>query len=174
MHISQDRFDLTRQEQSGVAAFKKHIWRNSEVCSHCFSRVRAIGETVTVHMDKHRHEYHKFYERTEDASQEHTPFDECKRYGTCFCESCGADLRPDHHHLPWEKMKTFAVNLVEYVDGHTPLSLSKRRFARELARLRFDRRDTAGKESQVFAVAFARALETDVSTSGQPVAQSAG
>jgi hypothetical protein len=170
MHVSTDRFALTRADKAGIEAFKKHIWYNSEVCSHCFSRVRAVGETVTVHKSVHRHEVNKFYERTEQGSQEYTPWDENARYGTCFCTNCGADLQPEHHHLSWETVKSFAVNLYNYTTNHTSLQLNGERFAAELRELRTERLDTAGKESQVFAVAFARALQTDVSASGTELA----
>jgi hypothetical protein len=170
MHVSSDRFDLTRADKAGIEAFKKHVWHNPEVCSHCFSRVRAVGETVTVHKSVHRHEVNKFYERTETGSQEYTPWDENKRYGTCFCEHCGADLQPEHQNLPWETMKSFAVSLYNYTTNHTSLQLNGERFAAELRELRTQRLDTAGREMQIFAVAFARALQTDVSASGTELA----
>jgi len=166
MDVSQQRFDLTKHDQSGIQAFKKHVWYNSEVCSNCFSRVRAIGDVVKIEQDVHTHEMAEFYERADDGSQEYTPFDENKRYGTCFCDHCGADLRPDHRDMAWERMRGAAVRLYEYVRDHTSLSLDQERLARQLAHLRLERRDTAGKESQIFAVAFARALETKVSTNG--------
>jgi hypothetical protein len=167
MHVSQSRFDLTKADKAGIQAFLKHIWYNSEVCSNCFSRVRAIGDIVTVEKDVHSHELAAFYERTEDATQEHTPFDEpSARYGTCFCDHCGADLRPDHHLLPWPVVHEYAVRLQEYTRQHTSLQLSTERFGRQLAYLHRQRDDTAGKESQIFAVAFARALTTDVTGRG--------
>jgi len=166
MHVSQKRFDLTVSDNAGIQAFKKHIWFNSELCSHCFSRVRSVGDTVSVRMSVHSHEMNKYYERTELGSQEHTPFDDNKRYGTCFCENCGRDLKPNHKDLSWKRMREFAVNLFEYTRDETSLNLNRENFAKELAHLRLDRRDTAGKESQIFAVAFSRALETDVTPSG--------
>lgn len=167
MHVSPQRFDLTRTDQNGIQAFKRHVWFNSEVCSNCFSRVRAIGDVVAVEQDVHTHETFAFYERTEQGSQEHTPFDENKRYGTCFCENCGADTRPTHRDLAWERMREYAVNLFEYVRDHTPLTIDRERFARQLALHRLERAETAGKESQIFAVAFARSLIDDVNTTGR-------
>lgn len=167
MHISQQRFDLDRADKSGVQAFLKHVWYSSEVCSNCFTQVRSVGDVVRKSMDDHTHELPAYYERTEDASQEYTPFGEpSDRYGTCFCDNCGADTQPQHRDLPWERMREYALHLYEFADSETPLTLSRERFARHLAHLRLDRRDTAGRESQVFAVAFARALETDVTTNG--------
>lgn len=167
MHVSPERFDLDRADKNGVAAFKRYIWTNSEVCSHCFSRVRAIGDITEIHTDLHTHEVAAYYERTDAGSQEHTPFDTNKRYGTCFCTECGADTQPHHQDLPWERMREYAITLYEYTQTHTPLSLDREAFARELARLRLDVRETSGRESQVFAVAFARALTTTVATSGR-------
>jgi len=167
MHVSQSRFDLTKADKAGIQAFLKHIWYNSEVCSNCFSRVRAIGDIVTVEKDVHSHELAAFYERTENATQEHTPFDvPSARYGTCFCDHCGADLRPDHRDLRWPAMREHAKRLREYTRQHTSLQLSTERFARELTYLHQERDDTAGKESQIFAVSFARALTTEVTGRG--------
>lgn len=167
MHVSQSRFDLTKSDKAGIQAFLKHIWYNSEVCSNCFTRVRAIGDVVTVETDVHSHELAEFYERTERASQEHTPFEEpSARYGTCFCDHCGADLRPHHHNLPWETMREHAKRLLIYTNRHTSLSIDREAFARSLAHLRLNRRDTGGKESQIFAVAFSRALTTEVTGRG--------
>jgi len=167
MHVSEQRFDLDRADKRGIQAFLKHVWYSSEVCSNCFTQVRSIGDVVRKSMDEHTHELAAYYERTEHASQEYTSFEApSDRYGTCFCCHCGADTRPAHRDLPWEQMREYALNLYDYVATQTALSLSRERFAHHLAHLRLDRRDTAGRESQVFAVAFARALETDVSTNG--------
>jgi len=168
MHISPDRFNLTRADKAGIQAFKRHVWHNSEVCSNCFSRVRSVGDVLSKEMGVHTHELCEHYERTETGSQEHTPFEApSDRYGVCFCETCGADLRPNHHHLAWSQMREHAKRLADYVESHTSLTLNHERFARQLAHQRFDRSETAGKESQIFAVAFARALTTQVTTQGR-------
>ncbi|GGO03603.1 hypothetical protein [Haloarcula pellucida] len=175
MNVSTDRFDLDQQDRDGIEAFEEYIWYNSEVCSHCFARVRDVGpeysnvlrRTSGTELDVPDLEMttNEWYERTDLGSQEYCPWDNTRRFGTCFCENCGSDTQPGHHQLPWEKMKAFAVNLHAYIRDHTPLSLSKRRFCTELSKLKVGRRDTQGKESQIFAVAFARALQTTPSTS---------
>jgi hypothetical protein len=167
MELDTDRFDIGPVERRGIALFKDYVWSNSEVCSHCFTRVRSIGELREVRMQELTHEVNEFYERTEDGSQEHHPFTlPSDRYGTCFCENCGSDTQPRHHHLPWDKMREYSINLYNYVSDHTPLSLSSESFARHLAHLRLERLDTAGRESQIFAVAFARALESRAPMAG--------
>jgi len=166
MHVSDQRFDLTKSDKSGIEAFKRWIFYNSELCSHCFSRVRSVGDTVSVSMAVHTHEINKFYERTETGSQEYTRFDTNKRYGTCFCENCGSDLQPAGHQVPWEKLREFAVNIYQYTTEHTPLHLDREKFSKTVAHLKLDRRDTQGKEGQILAVAFARSLTTDITPSG--------
>lgn len=170
MHVSTDRFDLDQQDRDGIEAFEEYVWYNSELCSHCFTRVRDIGpEYSKILRQTGKSELdvpdismtvNEWYQRTNHGSQEYCPWDTTRRFGTCFCERCGSDTQPNHLNLDWEKMKSFAVNLHAYIRDHTPLSLSKRRFCTELSKLKLGRRDTQGKESQIFAVAFARALET--------------
>jgi len=170
MNVSTDRFDLDQQDRDGIEAFEEYVWYNSELCSHCFARVRDVGpeysnilrRTSGTELDVPDLEMttNEWYERTDIGSQEYCPWDNTKRFGTCFCENCGRDTQPNHHQLSWEKMKEFAVNLYAYIRDHTPLTLSKRRFCTELSKLKVSRRDTQGKESQIFAVAFARGLQT--------------
>jgi len=170
MHVSSDRFDLDTQDRTGIQLFEEYVWYNSEVCSHCFARVRDIGPEYSKVLRRTNGAeldipdidmtVNEWFKRTDDGSQEHCPWNNTARFGTCFCEKCGGDTRPRHHQLPWSKMKPYAVNLHQYISEWTPLSLDRRRFCRDLARLKLGRSDTQGKESQMFAVAFARALDT--------------
>jgi len=158
MHVSSTRFDCDAADEAGIDTFTDWVRHNSEVCSHCFSRVRDIGDETTIHKSVHTHRVNTHYQRADAGSQEYTPFDTNTRYGTCFCTNCGRDTRPDHQDLSWALMKSYAVNLATFIDEHTPLTLDRDRFARELAHQRLDRSETCGRESQIFAVAVARAI----------------
>ena len=162
MNVNSARFNLTPTERARVQTFKDEVWYNSELCNHCFSRVREIeANPAAKRLSENSLKNHPedFYERTELGTQEHTDWDYNRRFGTCFCLECGGDLTASHHQLDRETMKTFAKNLARYVAEHTALQFDAHRFFTELLRLK-DRRDTQGKESQMFAVAFARAIQT--------------
>lgn len=164
MHVNSSRFNLSPADHRGIALFEREIWQNSEVCNHCFTRVRSIErnpEAERLASTSTRNLPAEFHERTEKGTQEHTPFDTNVRFGTCFCTECGGDLRARHRDLDVEMMLEFANNLCRYVRDHTSLTLDANRFAREIGSLK-SRRDTQGRETQVFAVAFARALRPQV------------
>lgn len=161
MHVSQSRFSLTPTEQARLRLFERYLWHNSEVCNHCFTKVRIVEENeqaARLSETSLRNIPAEYHERTEQGTQEHCGWDNNPRFGTCFCLGCGGDLSASHRDISLEKMKSYAVNLEAYVREHTPLSLDRRRFARELVKQK-QRVDTAGKESQIFAVAFVRGLE---------------
>lgn len=166
MHINSDRFNLTETEKARVKTFENEIWYNSECCNNCFSRVREIERNPAeerLSSTSLKNIPADFYERTELGAQEHCGWDYNPRYGTCFCLACGGDLSASHRDLPREKMKEYGKNLARYAKDHTALSFDTYRFFRELLRLK-GRRDTQGKETQMFAVAFARAIQTSTGT----------
>lgn len=175
MNVSSARFDLTSTEKARIGTFKNEIWYNSEVCSHCFSRVREVeANPRAARLSKTSLKNHpaSFHERTDLGTQEHHEWDYNTRFGTCFCLECGGDLSASHYQLSRGKMKAFAKNLARYIDAHTSLSLDHRRFFAELLRLK-DSANTQGRESQIFAVAFARALQTRTESSSTPTTQPA-
>lgn len=162
MQVSKDRFSLSPTEQARLSTFEKYIWHNSEVCNHCFTRVREVEQNpkaAKLGPTSLRNLPAEFHERTENGSQEFCGWDTNKRFGTCFCEVCGGDLSASHKDIPLEKMKSFAVSLEQYIREHTPVDLDRERFARELVEQQ-QRLETSGLESQIFAVAFVRGLRT--------------
>lgn len=162
MKINSARFNLTPTEKARIKTFEREIWYNSELCNHCFSRVREIEVNyVARRLSKTTLKNHPaaFHERTPLGTQEHHVWDYNQRFGTCFCLECGGDLSASHRDLPREKMKEYGKSLARYAENHTALQFDTHRFFRELLRLK-DRRDTQGKETQIFAVAFARAIQT--------------
>jgi uncharacterized protein with PIN domain len=169
MQVSQSRFSLTPTEQARLSTYEKHVWHNSEVCNHCFTKVREVERNpvaARLGPTSLRNVPAEYHERTDDGTQEFCGWDNNPRFGTCFCLECGGDLSASHRDISLERMKTYAVNLEQYVRDHTPLALNRERFARELIRQK--RRDgTQGCESQIFAVAFIRGLDTGHQT-GHP------
>lgn len=169
MQVSTERFDLTPTEQARLRTFKRHLWHNSEVCNHCFTRVRSVERNPKANRlskTSLRNLPAEHHERTDDGTQEFCGWDDNPRFGTCFCLGCGGDLSASHRDLSLERMKAYAVNLAQYIRNHTPLRLDRQRFARELVRQKA-RRDTQGRESQIFAVAFVRGLNTSHQSSAR-------
>ena len=161
MYQLDQRFDLTAGDKAGIEAFKTWLWRSSEVCNHCFTRVRSIGEVHSAEMWHHTHEIKKHYERTEQGSQEAHPFQlPSARYGTTFCTECGRDCSAGENTVPFEDLKRYAVNIHRYTAEHTPLSLDHEQFGREAARLK-RQPEHQGRGRAILAVAFARALDSE-------------
>lgn len=169
MHVSQDQFDLSPTERRGVDTFKDRIWYNSEVCNSCFSQVRSVGPTVTKRLREPSEkllengepldlEMSEWYERTENGSQEYTTWDDNKRFGTCFCLDCGTDCTGNHRHKTVDELKPIAANIYEYITTQTPLDLDHKRFGREIRELK-SVPEYQGFETEILAIAFARALE---------------
>jgi len=161
MHVSKERFDLSTTDKVGIDTFEEWIRHNSEVCNHCFSRVRAIGEEQSVRKDIHTHHVNDFYERTDNGTQENHPFQlPSNRYGTTFCRACGGDLAAGSKNIPFPQFKEYALNIHEYIKRHTPLSMDHVYFGREAARLK-RQPEHQGRGRELLALAFARALDMD-------------
>jgi len=169
MELYNSPFQEFDYDEAGVQAFKEYFWYSSEVCNNCFSRIRSVGPTKKVQLGESgprnlregpplTMEISEWYERTELGSQEHTPFDTNKRFGTCFCMDCGHDCTGNHRDKTLLELKPLAMNIVAYARDHTPLSVDAERFAREIAQLK---KETAYQswETEILAVAFSRALE---------------
>jgi hypothetical protein len=162
MNVSQDRFSVSPSEQRGIDLFQEYLWHNSEVCNHCFTRVREIDEeTIRIGKNRQKSVQWEYHERTEHSENEFNSFAEGseRRFGTTFCLECGSDCSADHHQLSLEELKPIARNIYLYTTDHTPLDLDAKAFGREIRDLK-NRRDTQGKETQILAVAFARSLKS--------------
>jgi hypothetical protein len=114
----------------------------------------------------------EWYERTEMGSQEHTTWDSNKRFGTCFCLNCGTDCNGNHRNKSLEELKPLAKNIFTYTKKHTPHDIDAKRFGREVKELKQER-SAQGYETEVLALAFARALERDPGLSEASSASSA-
>ncbi|MDQ2052857.1 hypothetical protein RBH26_20660 [Natronolimnohabitans sp. A-GB9] len=162
-------FDTRESDRRGYETFKEEIWRSSEVCNSCFSQVRSIGpekHKMLSTPEEKRLEHggpppiltlYEWYERTENGSQEHTPWDSNRRFGTCFCENCGTDCNGNHRNKSLEELKPLAANIYRYVSLKTDYELDPQRFGavvRELKQLR----SAQGNETEILAIAFARSL----------------
>lgn len=169
MNIPQDRFELTPTERNGVDTFKDYIWHSSEVCNSCFMQVRSVGPKVTKRLQEPDEkllengtpvgmELNQWYERTDNASQEHTTWDNNKRFGTCFCLDCGTDCTGNHRHKTIDELKPLAANIYEYVILKTPLELNHTEFGKSIRELK-EVPEYQGYETEILAIAFARALE---------------
>lgn len=162
MQVSKSRFEVTESEQRGIDLFEDYLWYNEELCNHCFTRVREIDDQIIrVGKNRQKRVQWSFHNRTENARNEHTPFDKGpeKRYGTTFCLDCGSDCSADHHQLPLEKLKPIAKNIYRYTQAETPFDLDAKAFGRHIRDLKTDR-DKQGKETQILAVAFSRSLQS--------------
>lgn len=173
--ISSDRFALSPSDRAGIEAWTEHIWHNAEVCNHCFTKIREI-EHVKRRVGKNQQKsvQWEIHERTENATNEHTPWDD-DTHGTTFCLRCGRDTRATHGDMGIDDLTPLLVNLDEFVTAHTALYIDGEQLVRELVPL-LRRRDTQGRETQCISVAFARSLRpdqqvfTDTSTSTPPTA----
>lgn len=161
------RFDLTPTEQRRVNQFRDLIWRNSETCNECFSRVREVERNPAAENlaeTSVRNIPAEYHERTEYGSSEWCGWDNTARYGTVFCLECGSDLSAQTQSKSMEDLIPVAKNLLEYTNRHTDVKVSGKRMGQEIRELKtqpeFQCRDT-----QILAVAWARALVSQVGTS---------
>jgi hypothetical protein len=165
--------DIDRQVRRRAEDFRDHIWYNREVCNHCFSRVRRVevidweryegaGYSVPTHApDAHQ-------DRMPDVDAEHTPWQlPSERYGKTFCSECGGDTRARDGKKSLAVIKQHAVTLYRYTRDHTEFAIDHRRFAREAVRLK-QRRDLQGYDSEIMAVAWARAVRAATATATAP------
>ncbi|RQG93766.1 hypothetical protein EA472_22730 [Natrarchaeobius oligotrophus] len=119
-------------------------------------------------------EINEWYDRTENGSQEHTPWDHNRRFGTCYCLHCGTDCNGNHRNKSLEELKPLVKNIFRYVSYETDHELDGKRFGATVRELK-QRRAAQGHETEVMAIAFARALKRPphaTSTSSTPVAVS--
>jgi len=161
MNVSSERFDLSQSDKRGIGAFTEYLWHNGEICNECFARVRAIGDEQIVHGDVHRHQINAYYERTEDGSQEHTPFESpADRYGTCFCEDCGAasETGLSDSDSSLDELGEYITRIGRYFIAETPHSVDGTELARVMRRLK-QVPENGGYDTEILAVATAHALE---------------
>lgn len=166
--------ETSPDDELGYQLFREVFWNSGEICNSCFSRVRSIGPEIKRQLetsdDGFRRLKHgmpltitinEYYERTDDGSQEHTTWDNNKRFGTCFCLNCGTDCNGHHRNKSLEELKPLAKNIFFYTKRHTPHDIDHKRFGREIKELK-SKRSAQGHETEVIALAFGRALEPDI------------
>ena len=186
-------FETTTEDELGYQLFREKFWQSSEICNACFTRVRDVGPKVEKRLgmsEQHailregstlKLEINQWFERTDDASQEHHTWDKNKRFGTCFCLTCGSDCTANHRQKSIDELKPLAANIFKFTKKYTPHELNHKRFGREIRQLKRNR-DAQGYETEVLGVAFARSLKLDLpeestsarSRSRPPEAVSAG
>jgi len=180
-------FETRPSDERNYELFEDLIWHSSEVCNSCLAQVRSIGpakQKMLETPDEKRLEHgepvsitlHEWFERTENGLQEHTTWDTNRRFGTCYCLDCGTDCNGNHRNKSLEELKPLAKNIFLYVKRHTDHDIDGKAFGAEIRRLK-GRRDAQGNETEVIAIAFARALDRDLPTadaghSSTPVAVS--
>ena len=162
-------FETRPTDKRGYEIFKDTVWYNREVCSNCFAHVRNIGPEIEKWLGASYQTINEYYERTEQGSQEFTPFDYNTRYGTCFCTECGSDCTGDHRNTAYQDIIPLVKNIYVYVERNTDHSLDHSTLASEVKDL-MALRDSTGYETEVMAIAFARALETDQRAENAPKA----
>jgi hypothetical protein len=177
MHVSPSRFDLSQSTERRLEDFRELVWFNSEVCNECFTRIRSIGpeRPVTPESSQTTHQINEWYERTEDATQEHTGFEApSERYGATFCRECGAEAGTRWSDTrPVEQLREQLVRLLRYTHEHTPLTVSPKRADAELRKLKTgpESRDRQGRDLQCIAVAWCRAAEGHTESASVPQAR---
>lgn len=164
MRVSQLHFPDGIEEPSRrrVAAFKRSILHNAEICDGCFEQVRAIGDVQTKRTDLFEHEILEYYERTEHGAQEHDPFNlPSDRYGTCYCRECGEattnGLKDDPMSL--EELTECCKRIYVYLRNHTPLEVDPSILGETLAALK-RQRNNQGRDTEILAAATARAIQS--------------
>lgn len=169
MQVSNLEADLAKDTKRRVEDFNELIWYSSEVCNDCFQHVRSVGPEVTKtlqdpdeklleHGAPARLVVNQWYERTDHGTQEHTPWDSNKRFGTTFCRDCGSDTSAWNDSLSKDEMKSRARNLYVYFEEHTEYELEYKTLYRSVLELKSNP-DNTGYDSEIFAVSVARALE---------------
>lgn len=164
-------FETRRSDSRGYDLFEELVWHNSELCNSCFTQVRSIGPEHTKTLEEPPEKcledsppvemtIYEWYKRTEDGTQEHTTWDHNRRFGTCYCRKCGSDCNGNHRNKSVEELKPLAKNIFVYVSNQTDHELDGKRFGREIRELK-TLRSAQGHETEVVAIAFARALKRD-------------
>lgn len=163
-------FDTRESDRRGYQIFKDEVWHSGEVCNSCFSQVRTIGPEKSRMLeapDEKLLEHggpppvmklNEWYERTENGSQEHTTWDHNRRFGTCYCRECGTDCNGNHRQKSLDQLKPLVKNIFRYISYETDHEIDGKQFGAEVRRLK-KLRDAQGYETEVMAIAFARALE---------------
>jgi len=155
--------NVAQPTETAVETFEKWIWYNSELCNNCFSRVRAIGDVIHIQSANGTFTYdiNDFYERTDNASQEHDPYSNpTDRYGQCYCLECGSDTSATDRTLSLEDTKERCKRLCAYIAEFTPLDIDPKRVGHTIVRLR-DIRDNHGYDSEIIAVSIATGIHND-------------
>lgn len=172
LRVPDSPFELSDDDRHGVETFEDYFWHSSEVCNNCFQQVRSVGEKITRPLNESKDSRHlkdgppleleinTYYERTDRGSQEHTTWDDNKRFGTCFCLDCGADCTANHGGKSLMELKPLAANIARYTRRHTPLSLDAEAFAGELIDLKRTPK-YQDYETEMLALAFARGVEME-------------
>ena len=150
-------FPTQPQDRRGYEIFKSEIWYSKETCNQCFTHIRNIGPEIERWMGASYQTLNAFYERTEQGTQEFTTWDHNVRYGTCFCENCGSDCTGDHRNTAYSDLIPLVKNIFVYTKRCTDYDLDKSRLAREVSDL-MSVENSTGYETEVMAIAFARAL----------------
>ncbi|MDL5361366.1 hypothetical protein [Halalkalicoccus sp. NIPERK01] len=102
----------------------------------------------------------EWYDRTEQGSQEHTTWDHNKRFGTCYCLTCGTDCNGGHRNKSLEELTPLVENIFRYIKRETAYDLDGKTFGRQVRELKQDP-SAQGLETEVMALAFGRALVRD-------------
>ena len=166
-------FETRPSDERGYDLFEELLWHSSEICNSCFTQVRSVGPEHRKQLEEPGQKafeddppealtltINEWYERTEDGAQEHTTWDHNKRFGTCYCLNCGTDCNGNHRNKSLQELKPLAKNIFYYVTRQTDHDLDGKRFGAEIRELK-QRRSAQGNETEIIAVAFARALERD-------------
>lgn len=157
-------------DENGYKLFRERIWHNGEICNSCFTRVRSIGPEMERQLETSKDgsrrladgppitiRINEWYERTTEGSQEHTTWDHNTRFGTCYCLNCGTDCNGNHRNKSLSELTPLVENIFRYVKEHTPQDIDGKAFGREVKQLK-QQRSAQGHETEVMALAFARAL----------------
>jgi hypothetical protein len=165
--------ELSQPNRDAVSVFKKEIWRNQEICNHCFQQIKSIGTKRRKRLGTSGRrfladgqpievEFHDHYERSEHGAQEHTPWDELegnRRFGTCFCLDCGAEASAVSHSVDLRTLTDQGKQIISYLNRQTRYWCVGSDFAEALTALK-SIPDNTGYDTEILAVATAHSLES--------------
>lgn len=154
----------SKPNKTKAEVFRTWLLWNQEICNECYTKVRNVGEELSVEGSIHTHTVNSYYERTEDGIQAHTAFELASdRFGTCFCNNCGSDLKSYKNNLSKDDLVERAKNIIKYVNhpkNDVPYHVDGGVMAQTINDLKTVA-DNQGFDTEILAVATIEAMFAD-------------
>lgn len=164
-----DRLDALAREHITEEWYER-IVTNCEICTHCFDRIRHVGELVEREMTIHSHEVNRYYERDPDAETGRDPHSAAsERYTSTWCGECGRrNGRADEATRSYADLRPALNRLVAYTRLETPLAIDAQRLIDIVNGLKTGShaRDLQGRDDVIVGVAWCRSTHGDDEDAG--------